>query len=226
MTDTADKPIPADLPAPAPSSVSPAVVASYRAQLTRGEDVVDPHTWAGSVPAATGIAPRVRIGRSRWFNLLWLLPIGFVVRIVAAAAAKGLRGMPSVQRFIERYPGTIESTRPVQHAGLPLWVGAQHFLNLFMMIFIIRSGVQILSDLTTRGCTGPGTARRARPGSGSRSRCPRIRYGRRNRTPSACRDRSVCRGCGTPSGWPAGGTWAWTPCGCSTAWCSTCCSAA
>ena len=146
MTDTADKPIPADLPAPAPSSVSPAVVASYRSQLTRGEDVVDPHTWAGSVPAATGIAPRVRIGRSRWFNLLWLLPIGFVVLIVAVAAAKGLRGMPSVQRFIERYPGTIESARPVQHAGLPLWVGAQHFLNLFVMIFIIRSGVQILSD--------------------------------------------------------------------------------
>ena len=144
MTDTADKPIPADLPAP--SSVSPAVVASYRSQLTQGEDVVDPHTWAGSVPAATGIAPRVRIGRSRWFNLLWLLPIGFVVLIVAVAAAKGLRGMPSVQRFIERYPGTIESARPVQHAGLPLWVGAQHFLNLFMMIFIIRSGVQILSD--------------------------------------------------------------------------------
>src|SRR5659263_635615 len=141
MTDTADKPIPADLPAP--SSVSPAVVASYRSQLTQGEDVVDPHTWAGSVPAATGIAPRVRIGRSRWFNLLWLLPIGFVVLIVAVAAAKGLRGMPSVQRFIERYPGPIESARPVQHAGLPLWVGAQHFLNLFMMIFIIRSGVQI-----------------------------------------------------------------------------------
>lgn len=50
---------------------------SYRVQLSSGEDTVDPSTWAGSVPVAYGIAPRVRIGRSRWFNLLWLLPIGF-----------------------------------------------------------------------------------------------------------------------------------------------------
>jgi sulfoxide reductase catalytic subunit YedY len=63
------------------AGVTPEVVASFRSQLTGGEDVVDPTTWAGSVPVARGIAPRVRIGRSRWFNLLWLLPIGFVVLI-------------------------------------------------------------------------------------------------------------------------------------------------
>jgi hypothetical protein len=50
-------------------------------ELTRGEDAIDVATWAGSVPAVSGIAPRVRLGRSRWFNLLWLLPIGFVVLI-------------------------------------------------------------------------------------------------------------------------------------------------
>ena len=30
--------------------------------------------------------------------------------------------------------------------GLPIWVGVQHFFNLFLLIFIIRSGLQILSD--------------------------------------------------------------------------------
>ncbi len=146
MADTADQPTHANLPVPASSSVSPEVVQSYRSQLTTGEDVVDPTTWAGSVPQAHGIAPRVRIGRSRWFNLLWLLPIGFVVLIVAVAAAKGLRGTPSVQRFIEHYPGTVEPPNPEETTGLPVWVGVQHFFNLFLMIFIIRSGVQILSD--------------------------------------------------------------------------------
>jgi methionine sulfoxide reductase catalytic subunit len=34
----------------------------------------------------------------------------------------------------------------VAHPGLPIWVGVQHFFNLFLLIFIIRSGVQILSD--------------------------------------------------------------------------------
>ncbi|MGI8596354.1 MAG: molybdopterin-dependent oxidoreductase [Thermoleophilaceae bacterium] len=119
---------------------------SYRSELTQGEDVIDTSTWAGSVPHVNGIAPRVRVGRSRWFNLLWLLPIGFLLLISAIAAAKGLRGDPSVQQFIGRYPGTIESSRPETTAGFPAWARWQHFFNLFFLIFIIRSGVQILSD--------------------------------------------------------------------------------
>ena len=146
MSEHTDRPPRGGLCAPAPSGVSPNAVRSFRSQLTMGEDAVDPTTWAGSVPQAQGIAPRVRIGRSRWFNLLWLLPIGFVVLIVAVAAAKGLRNMPSVERFIVRYPGTIQSASGRTNAGLPVWVGVQHFFNLFLLIFIIRSGMQILSD--------------------------------------------------------------------------------
>jgi methionine sulfoxide reductase catalytic subunit len=139
-------PAPGDLPAPGSSSVSPDVVRSFRSQLTVGEDVVDPATWAGSVPHVTGIAPRVRVGRSRWFNLLWLLPIGFLVLIVAIAIAKGLRDESSVQQFIERYPGTVESSRSGATAGFPAWARWEHFLNAFFLIFILRSGLQILSD--------------------------------------------------------------------------------
>jgi methionine sulfoxide reductase catalytic subunit len=146
MSDRVDRPPPDDLPAPASSRLSPETVRSFRSQLATGKDAVDPTTWAGSVPQARGIAPRVRVGRSRWFNLLWLLPIGFVVLIVAVAAAKGLRGTPAVERFIVRYPGTIQSARARTNAGLPIWVGVLHFFNLFLLIFIIRSGVQILSD--------------------------------------------------------------------------------
>jgi methionine sulfoxide reductase catalytic subunit len=131
---------------PSSSPASPEVVRSFRSQLTMGEDVVDPTTWAGSVPQAQGIAPRVRVGRSRWFNLLWLLPIGFVVLIIAVAAAQGLRTIPSVERFIARNPGTVEPPSALANPGFPIWVGVQHFFNLFLMIFIIRSGIQILSD--------------------------------------------------------------------------------
>ena len=142
----ADRSDPARQNVPAGSSVSPDTVRSFRNELTVGEDSIDPATWAGSVPVAHGIAPRVRIGRNRWFNLLWLLPIGFVGLIVAVAAAKGLRDTPSVQRFIVRYPGTLPATSASPKPGLPIWVGVQHFFNLFLLIFIIRSGVQILSD--------------------------------------------------------------------------------
>jgi methionine sulfoxide reductase catalytic subunit len=139
------------------SGVSPDVVRSYRYQLTPGEDVIDPATWAGSVPQVNGIAPRVRVGHRRWFNLLWLLPIGFLALIIAIAIAKGLRGEAFMQRFIRRYPGTDVASPPAGTAGFPAWVDVQHFFNLFLMIFIIRSGVQILSDhprlYWTRHCT-------------------------------------------------------------------------
>src|SRR5665213_1346917 len=90
---------------PTHSNISPDVVRNFRSQLSVGEDVVDPTTWAGSIPEAHGIAPRVRVGRDRWFNLLWLLPIGFFGLIVAVAAAKGLHGTEWGHRFIARYPG-------------------------------------------------------------------------------------------------------------------------
>jgi methionine sulfoxide reductase catalytic subunit len=84
-------------------------MAGYRQRLSRGEDVVDPENWAGRLPAAHGIAPRVRVGRDRWFNLLWLLPIGWLALIAAVAAAQGLRNMPAVQHFMACYPVAVSA---------------------------------------------------------------------------------------------------------------------
>lgn len=145
MSSGVDPP-PGDPRPPAPSSAASGIPPGFRSQLTQGEDVIDPASWAGSVPHATGIAPRVRIGRARWFNLLWLLPIGFTALLIAVAVAKGLRGEHSVQQFIDHHPGTIASSHPAATTGFPAWARWQHFFNLFLMIFIIRSGVQILSD--------------------------------------------------------------------------------
>jgi len=144
--DSPDRPSPEDLPSQPSSDISPDRLQSYRAQLTRGEDVIDPATWAGSVPAATGVTPRVRVGRDKWFNLLWLLPVGFALLIAAVALAQGLRDLPAVQSFIDRYPGVVEPPNAEANAGIPAWVGWQHFLNLFLLTFIIRSGVQIMTD--------------------------------------------------------------------------------
>ncbi|MGB9280272.1 MAG: hypothetical protein WCB57_09365 [Pseudonocardiaceae bacterium] len=134
---------------------APTVATSLRLGLTRGDDAVDVATWAGSVPAVTGVAPRIRFGR-KWFNLLWLLPLGFVLLLVAVAVAKGLRQMPVMAEFIARYPGATTTDLP-DTVGIPVWARWQHFLNLFLMIFILRSGLQILSDhprlYWTRHCT-------------------------------------------------------------------------
>ena len=133
---------------------SPSGVDGYRHRLSTGEDVVDPEHWAGDFPAAYGTVPRLHVA-NRWLNLLWLVPVSLLVLLVAVAAAQGLRNVPAVERFIGRYPGTVVPAG--REAGVPWWVEAQHFFNLFLMIFIIRSGIQILADhprlYWTRHCT-------------------------------------------------------------------------
>ena len=79
--------------------------------------------------------------------------------VIGAAASQALRQTPAVQQFVLRYPGIPASARPVM-TGFPGWFRLLHFLNLFFMAFIIRAGVQILSDdphlYRRRDCT-PGT---------------------------------------------------------------------
>ena len=132
-------------PAPDKGYATSGVHTSYRTELVKKpHDVVD-EDWAGGVPPQYGVAPRIRIGRDRWFNLLWLIPIGLVLLVAGIAVAKGLRELPGIQEFIAQYPGESElpAGAPV---GFPAWLGWQHFLNAFFMIFIIRSGVTILAD--------------------------------------------------------------------------------
>lgn len=134
------------MPRPASGSlpVTPGDVRAQHELLTKGEDVVDPETWAGALPAAFGIAPRLRVGRDRWLNLLWLLPIGWGLLLLGVAAAQYLRAIPAVEAFVRAHPGTGFAV-PLP-APLPAWLRAQHYLNLFLLVFILRAGLQILAD--------------------------------------------------------------------------------
>jgi sulfoxide reductase catalytic subunit YedY len=118
---------------------------SFRSELDSERYHAVGDGWAGGVPPQFGVAPRIRVGQSKWFNLLWLVPIGLALFIVAIAVAKGLRETVGVQAFVRQYSGTSElpAGTPI---GFPVWLEWQHFLNLFFMIFIIRSGITILAD--------------------------------------------------------------------------------
>ncbi len=80
--------------------------------------------------------------RSRWWKLAWLIPAGVALVILVVLAARGIRELPAVQSFMSDYPGESElpSGAPV---GFPAWLGWQHFLNSFFMLFIIRTGWEI-----------------------------------------------------------------------------------
>jgi methionine sulfoxide reductase catalytic subunit len=107
---------------------------------------IDLDEWAGGLPQQEKArVPVVRIGR-RWFNVLWLLPLGAVGLLVAVALAQQLRQYEWMQGFIERYPGTSKSFASPIYSGFPVWLRWQHLFNIVFMMFIIRAGLQILAD--------------------------------------------------------------------------------
>jgi methionine sulfoxide reductase catalytic subunit len=110
------------------------------------------------LPPQTGTAPQIRLG-GRWFNLLWMIPIGAAALVILIAVAQSLRELPDIQAFIRTYPG-IAQAAPSVESGFPRWLQVQHFLNMLFMMFIIRAGIQILADhprlYWNRHCT-PGT---------------------------------------------------------------------
>ncbi|MHA6688794.1 molybdopterin-dependent oxidoreductase, partial [Mesorhizobium sp. A556] len=110
------------------------------------------------MPPQQGIFPRIRIGR-KWINTLWALPIGVAALLCLIALAQSLRELPEIAAFIQNHPGIAQSA-PSVDSGFPWWLQLQHFLNMFFMLFIMRSGLQILADHPRlywgRDCT-PGT---------------------------------------------------------------------
>jgi thiosulfate reductase cytochrome b subunit len=65
--------------------------------------------------------------------------IAVVLLAVVVVGALWLRTLPVVDSFVEQYPGTtpLPEGAPV---GLPAWLGWQHFLNMFFILFVIRTG--------------------------------------------------------------------------------------
>lgn len=118
------------------------------AQLTEGRPSVDRGEFAGGMPQEMARLPELRLGR-RWLStagiLTVLVPLGAVLALALVATAQELRTLPAVQQFLVRHPGTGDFAPPVE-SGFPWWLRAQHYLNFFLMLFMMRSGLQILAD--------------------------------------------------------------------------------
>ena len=118
------------------------------AQLTKGIDSVDLHEFAGGIAQEMATLPQIRVGK-KWYTtaqiLTVLVPLGFVAGLCVVAFAQQIRTIPEVQAFIQEYPGTGRFSHPVE-SGFPWWLRYQHYLNLFFMLLMIRSGLQILAD--------------------------------------------------------------------------------
>ncbi|WP_348994545.1 cytochrome b/b6 domain-containing protein [Arthrobacter sp. AL12] len=121
---------------PAAAASAPAVTAA-------------PAPVAQSVAAGKPVPPRAeaRLYGSRtlgqWIRRVVLLAVGAVAAAaILVLAARGVTTLPGVPEFLERYPGEYHLPATAE-PGFPWWAQWTHFLNLFLMVLIIRSGYQV-----------------------------------------------------------------------------------
>lgn len=74
--------------------------------------------------------------------------IGVVAIIVVAAVAvlltRWLLDTETVAGFVERYPG--QYSQPEAPGGYPWWLNWAHFFNAFLMVLVIKTGIQIRTE--------------------------------------------------------------------------------
>ncbi|WP_062516322.1 cytochrome b/b6 domain-containing protein [Demequina gelatinilytica] len=91
-------------------------------------------------PAPTPVPTPRRMGRGArvLIGLAALLVLSGLVVLIA----RWLVGLAPVERFLEDYPGTyaLPEGAPV---GIPAWLAWQHFFNVFLMVLIVRTGVEV-----------------------------------------------------------------------------------
>ncbi|XAS74162.1 cytochrome b/b6 domain-containing protein [Micrococcaceae bacterium Sec5.1] len=133
----------------APTAVD-AAAQPVRTQPARSTTSARP-TRPATRPAPTQLPARERrqFGSYTRKQLLGLAIIGAFALLGAATvvvvAATWFRNLPFMQDFLIAYPGEYhlpEGATP----GFPAWVQWQHFFNVFLMVLIIRSGLQVRND--------------------------------------------------------------------------------
>ena len=196
--------------------ITPDAVASFRSQLTIGEDVVDPSTWAGSVPVAHGIAPA---GPDRREPVVQ--PAVAAADRVRAADRRGRRrrrACATCRRCSSSSPATRAPSRRRRRArsglaglgrGAALLQPVPDDLHHPLRAADPRRPSAAVLDPALH----PGQGLVPDPEAGAGRPAVDGEAG----LDQPARPGRAARASGTRSGWPAGGTWASTRCGCSTA---------
>ncbi|HUH53930.1 MAG TPA: cytochrome b/b6 domain-containing protein [Microbacteriaceae bacterium] len=88
----------------------------------------------------------IMIGEKTLSSWIKIVVLGVLGAVAAAAilvlAARGVTTLPGVPEFLKKYPGEYDPVAPVD-PGFPAWARWSHFLNIFLMVLIIRSGLLV-----------------------------------------------------------------------------------
>ncbi|MCQ9163096.1 MULTISPECIES: cytochrome b/b6 domain-containing protein [unclassified Arthrobacter] len=86
--------------------------------------------------------PTKKLAGNKWATPAIVAGAIVIGLLVLVLAARWFTGLDAVKTWMTAYPGQSElpATTPV---GFPAWLGWQHFLNMFFIVLIIRSGWQV-----------------------------------------------------------------------------------
>ncbi|KIP51329.1 hypothetical protein SD72_16090 [Leucobacter komagatae] len=127
-------------PAAAQPAAAPAAQAAAQAPA-RPTAVASP----AASPAKPEREPRMIGSRSlsQWVKLGSLGVAGLIVLAgIIVLAARGVTTLPGVPEFVERYPGEYHPA-VVADEGFPAWARWTHYLNVFFMVLIVRTGLTV-----------------------------------------------------------------------------------
>ena len=81
--------------------------------------------------------------RAEWAAALVIGGFGLLLAATGVVVVVNwLLGLAPMQDFLARYPGEyhLPESAPI---GIPAWIGWQHFFNVFLIVLIMRSGLQV-----------------------------------------------------------------------------------
>src|SRR5262249_6748918 len=117
-------------------------MATLDQRLSPAPDRIKPKEWE---PPKNGICPEIRIFGT-WWNVGWLFVFVWVFLLIFLAASTWFIETDMGKAFVERYPGILWEGPAMEAQGFPWWLRYEHYLNLFLMVLIIRAGITILAD--------------------------------------------------------------------------------
>ena len=95
------------------------------------------------------------ITRKQWAVTLGVLVLGaIVVAAIAVVLAKWAFTTEWLQDFVEKYPGKYDNPEGAP-VGIPTWLSWQHFFNMFFMVLIIKTGIEINRTRRPKGYWTP-----------------------------------------------------------------------
>lgn len=98
------------------------------------------------------VAPFTRV---QWRRTVIVAGVGvLVVAALIVLAVQWLLSLPFMKDFLVTYPGEYELPNGAPE-GTPAWLGWQHFFNVFLVLLIIRSGLQVRREKRPRVSWSP-----------------------------------------------------------------------